>query len=261
MDRASFKGVGKVFGLWGQRGLCGEAVRISQWGEGFSSSRRCTGCCSLGEEGLAWRWRRPGDDGLERRVLQVEDALSSIQESLSVLLSGQRHQGAVREPALKRNDGAAKPRITCEGLDKSVVEAALQAGVEEFHLTEMSNIVRGHPRRMGHSSTEWLQEEGRAFRVRRCNRGGGGGGHSRVRGRSVRRWRRRQSHREADESLLSPCGRKEATFGRNREPAGPVAAWSIVRRFWIGVGSQKTPRLSVPSEDVFRRIRHAFTRP
>lgn len=97
--------------------------------------------------------------GLEDRMLRVEGALSDIQESLSALLAGQglrgkeRAAGPQQSAEAKSKRGAtekkvAKPKVSFEGLEKSVVEAALQAGIEEDHLAEMANIVRGHPKRM-----------------------------------------------------------------------------------------------------------------
>lgn len=98
--------------------------------------------------------------GLEDRVMRVEGALSDIQESLSALLAGQGRRDKGRASTLHQpSEGggkkrgatekkAAKPSVSFEGLEKSVVEAALQAGIEEEHLAEMANIVRGHPKRM-----------------------------------------------------------------------------------------------------------------
>ena len=103
---------------------------------------------------------------LEDRVFVMESALNSIQETLQILVvqNGGRGEKAVRASALKKPGSSgqaaatsaaagatpkrsARPGGAYEGLDRTVVEAALQAGVAESHLEEMANLVRGHPRR------------------------------------------------------------------------------------------------------------------
>lgn len=99
------------------------------------------------------------DPGLEDRMTKMEDALMGIQDSLSALLAGRERRDKGRDAGMKEDatgkkklgaseKKAAKPSVSFDGLEKSVVEAALQAGIEESHLAEMANIVRGHPKRM-----------------------------------------------------------------------------------------------------------------
>lgn len=112
-----------------------------------------------GEEEVLQEFAGVADPGLEDRMSKTEDALMGIQDSLSALLAGRERREKGRDPGLKDDamgkkklgaseKKAAKPSVSFDGLEKSVVEAALQAGIEESHLAEMANIVRGHPKRM-----------------------------------------------------------------------------------------------------------------
>ena len=108
-----------------------------------------------------------GASSLEHRVLHMEGTLSSIQLALDSLVAQKvasedvgHRSSALKKPgrtnvaeASSSRVGAtpkksAKPAPGYEGLDRTVVEAALQAGVAESHLEEMAQLVRGHPRRM-----------------------------------------------------------------------------------------------------------------
>ena len=105
--------------------------------------------------------------GLEQRVADMETALSGIQAALDSLVAqgGGRARGGTRtaaqkqpQPGVAAEGGSAragatpkrtaKPPDVFEGLDKTVVDAALQAGVAESHLAEMAQVIRGHPKRM-----------------------------------------------------------------------------------------------------------------
>lgn len=117
------------------------------------------------EEGLMAN----GEDGisLEQRVHAMEGTLSSIQLALDSLVAQKvaTEDKPSRPSALKKSARApgfveasskvgaspkrsSKPGGGYEGLDRTVVEAALQAGVAVSHLEEMAQLVRGHPKRM-----------------------------------------------------------------------------------------------------------------
>lgn len=90
-----------------------------------------------------------------QRIEKVEGALAGIQAALETLLSRED----ARKPALRRpsaSSGAvgaspkkeARSRVSFDGLDKTVVEAALSAGIQEDHLSQMAALVRKQPGRM-----------------------------------------------------------------------------------------------------------------
>lgn len=100
-----------------------------------------------------------GVSSLEHRVLHMEGTLSSIQLALDSLVAQKVASEDVghRTSALKKPGRAsvaeasssrigatpkksAKPAPGYEGLDRTVVEAALQAGVAESHLEEMAQL-------------------------------------------------------------------------------------------------------------------------
>ena len=95
------------------------------------------------------------EENFGERIEKVEGALAGIQAALDTLLNREEE----RKPAIRRSSqgsvafGAspkkeARGRVTFEGLDKSVVEAALSAGIAEDHLAQMAALVKKQPKRM-----------------------------------------------------------------------------------------------------------------
>lgn len=92
---------------------------------------------------------------LESRVDRMESTLASIQLALEKLSSpvpprtrpgALRHRGGESLGASPKK--SAKQKVSFDGLDRSVVDAALNAGIEPEHLTEMAGFLRAQPRRM-----------------------------------------------------------------------------------------------------------------
>ena len=95
------------------------------------------------------------EEDIHLRMEKVEGALSGIQLALERLAQPQQTRG--RPSALKQSGGdplyaspkrGSKSKVNFDGLDKEVVDAALQAGVEVDQLTEVAQFLRAQPRRM-----------------------------------------------------------------------------------------------------------------
>ena len=108
--------------------------------------------------------RVPAVPSAEARSGAVESTLADIQKSLAVLLESpkdaslpgpsQARPSALRPPGASPKRAADRVKILepapkLSGLDGSVVQAALAAGVPEEHLREMSEFLRRNPNRMG----------------------------------------------------------------------------------------------------------------
>ena len=106
----------------------------------------------------------PAAPSAEARLGAVESTLADIQKSLAVLLESPKAASlpgpSQARPSALRPAGAApkrpadrvkilEPSTKLSGLDGSVVQAALAAGVPEEHLREMSEFLRRNPNRMG----------------------------------------------------------------------------------------------------------------
>ena len=103
-----------------------------------------------------------GGDDVSGRLSRLEDGLSEIRLFLKELAKGpQKSAGASspKEPAVgetsaspSKRPGALKRkeerRVTFEGLDPSVTDAALRAGIPEGHLRELSGLLKQRPGRM-----------------------------------------------------------------------------------------------------------------
>ena len=86
----------------------------------------------------------------EERLRRLEEAMMSMQQSLEKIASGSG--GKTGEPksakAKERAKIPGRKEQEFEGLDGSVVQSALTAGVPAAHLKEMSSILKGKPKRL-----------------------------------------------------------------------------------------------------------------
>lgn len=131
------------------------------------------------EEGLTGQDGEGGEPSIEARMAMLEKSMAGIQSALQNLVPG---AGAARPSALKKDrdktggEGgalgaapkvASRPQKGFEGLDRTVVDAALAAGVSPEHLTEMAQVLRVQagrmedvPRNTGGNRVEELSDSG-----------------------------------------------------------------------------------------------------
>ena len=131
------------------------------------------------EEGLTGQDGEGGEPSIEARMAMLEKSMAGIQSALQNLVPG---AGAARPSALKKDrdktggEGgvlgaapkvASRPQKGFEGLDRTVVDAALAAGVSPEHLTEMAQVLRVQagrmedvPRSTGGNRVEELSDSG-----------------------------------------------------------------------------------------------------
>lgn len=103
----------------------------------------------LGEEGVE---AAPVTSAAEDRLTKLETAMSDIQASLSQLLHQRLDPGRDAVPSVARSVPASgnpkvrpTPKVSFTGLDQTVVDAALSAGVPAEHLTEVAGILKKRP--------------------------------------------------------------------------------------------------------------------